>query len=130
MSDAHHHFPQPAAVGGEGCDFDPVIVTAGAWRCRCTPGCSKGSAARCLQAQTLEVLCAGRGDADLATEFIGPLTTVVAGQKSAQGQALCQEFIAAMTSGDHAAALDACHRLVELGEVGEPQGWDEPSGRI
>ena len=111
-------------------DFGAVMSAAVAWKCHCTTQCSPSVSARCLYNRTLEALSAGKDNAALFADLLGPLGMVVAGQKSAHGHGLCQDYIASLESGDHAAALDACQRLIELSEEGQTRGWDELPGRI
>jgi hypothetical protein len=44
----------------------------------------------------------------------GPLSRAVASHKSRQGQAICAELGAALESGDHAGAVEACRRLIQF----------------
>ena len=111
-------------------DFGAVMSAAGAWKCHCTTQCSASVSARCLYNRTLEALSAGKDNAALFADLLGPLGMVVAAQKSAHGQGLCQAYIAGLETADHAAALDACQRLIELSEAGQTRSWDEPPGRI
>jgi len=122
--------PEAANATGDGGGFGAVISTAGAWQCRCAQTCKPAEAARCLYARTLEALSVGEPGPTLAGEMLGALAMVVAGQKSAQGHALCQTYTAALAAGNHDAALDACRGLIDLGSGSATRGWDELPGHI
>jgi hypothetical protein len=72
------------------------------------------AAAYRLYQATLDLLSASDDPARDRHVLAGPLSTVVARQKTRIGQADCAELALALAAADHAAALDACRRLIEL----------------
>ncbi|MDE2405312.1 MAG: hypothetical protein KGM17_11660 [Sphingomonadales bacterium] len=129
MSDHVLRFSEARAVA-EANRFRDVISAADAWNCRCGGSCSTIEAARCLYTSTLEELSAGRDGAALANTVIGPLAVVVAGLRSVEGQAVCQDYIRALQAGEQVAALAACRHLVEMADPIAPRGWDDLPGHV
>ncbi len=72
------------------------------------------AAANRLYRATLDLLTASDDPATDCHLLTGPLSQVVALQRTRIGQADCAELAQALAASDHAAALNACSRLIEL----------------
>lgn len=83
------------------------------------------AAAHSLYRATLELLSGSDDPSRDRYRLAGPLSQVVAGQKTRIGQADCADLARALERGDPAGALDACRRLIEL--EGERSGEKRPA---
>jgi hypothetical protein len=72
------------------------------------------AAAHSLYRATLELLSGSDDPSRDRYRLAGPLSTVVAGQRTRIGQSDCADLARALERGDPAGALDACRRLIEL----------------
>jgi hypothetical protein len=70
--------------------------------------------ARLLRGATLALFQASDDPVRDRHWLCAPLSRAVASHKSRQGQAICADLGAALASGDHARALDACGRLIHF----------------
>jgi len=70
--------------------------------------------ARLLRGATLVLFQASDDPVRDRHWLCGPLSRAVASHKSRQGQAICADLGAALESGDHEGALEACRRLIQF----------------
>ncbi len=84
------------------------------------------AAAHRLYRATLELLAASDNPARDRHHLAGPLSQVVAGQRTRIGQADCADLARALAACDHPAALNACSRLIEIERERQVELGDSP----
>ncbi len=100
-----------------GADDPTPAASATRWHCACNGTCTSLAAAQCLYRMTLDLLSGCDSGPATSHELLRPLGVVVARQRTREGHSECTRFADALAVDDHAAALAACRRLIEMETV-------------